>query len=85
LSTNLILNKKAMISLEFLLALLIIIITLFLFITINLSLKEKLVNEISFKKTNQDVCSLKQTIVEKNNGEVINDSCKRKESTDNDS
>jgi predicted PurR-regulated permease PerM len=85
LLNNLFLSKKAMISLEFLLALLIIIITLFLFITINLSFKEKLTNEISFKKTNNEICNLKQNIIEKNNGEIINDSCKRKESTDNDS
>ncbi len=78
-------NKKGATSLEFILAILIIIVVLFLFITINISFKTQLSDQINFKKSNFEVCEIKRNTLLKNNGEIINDSCKRKESTDNDS
>jgi uncharacterized protein (UPF0333 family) len=75
---------KGQISLEFLFSFLIILITLYLLITTNLYFNDTLKEKINFENINSEICSLKENILQKNNGELFYDTCKTKESPSND-
>lgn len=72
-----------MVSIELLLSLLIIIFTLYLLIKVNIFIKTEIEENINYEKINEDVCFIKKEIIKKNNGELIDDFCKK--STDNSS
>lgn len=71
--------KKGIVSIEFIFCIILILISLSIFITINLNFKEKLSENFNLKQVNDDLCFLKKIIIEKNNGEYINDICLKKE------
>ncbi len=77
------LNKKGVVSIEFIFSLLIIIVILYLLILVNLNFKNKLSEEINYEEYNFEVCFIKEIILKNNNGEILNDFCKIKKRTNN--
>lgn len=75
--------RKGVVSLEFILCILIILITLSLLINVNLSFKKEIQENINYRNINKEICFLKSLIIEKNNGELLDDVCKKTKSTDN--